>query len=67
MSYLTREKLQEELNQLPDAMLQDLYDYIKYLQFKKHQKSSMEMAYASEKVLGKDWDQKEENEAWQDL
>lgn len=74
----TREKLQQELQRIPDDLLGELHEYMKYLQFKKQQKSStvgtppvdtdsMETAYASEAVLGKDWNTPEEDKAWQDL
>lgn len=69
----TREKLQQELQRIPDDLLGELHEYMKYLQYKKHQKSSsvetasMETAYASEEVLGKDWNSSEEDQAWQDL
>ncbi len=63
-----REKLQKELHRIPDDLLGELYEYMKYLQFKAHQKSfPIETAYASETVLGKDWNSPEEDQAWQDL
>lgn len=64
----TRRKLQTELEHLPDDLLDELYEYVKYLQFKTQQQStSMQTAYASEAVLEKDWNRPEEDQAWQDL
>lgn len=69
----TREKLKQELQHIPDDLLGELHEYMKYLQYKKHHASSpadtasMETAYASETVLGKDWNSPEEDQAWQDL
>lgn len=68
-----REKLKQELQNIPDELLGELHQYMKYLQYKKKQEappndnSSMETAYASEAVLGKDWNSPEEDQAWQDL
>lgn len=67
-----REKLKQELQHIPDDLLGELHEYMKYLQYKKNQASSpvdtsMETAYASEAVLGKDWNTPEEDQAWQDL
>lgn len=69
----TREKLKKELEQIPEEMLGELYEYMQYLQFKKQlanssaDDTSLETAYASESVLGKDWNSSEEDQAWQDL
>ena len=65
MTTSTRKKLQTELEHLPDNLLGELYEYMKYLQFK--QSTSMQTAYASEAVLEKDWNRPEEDQAWQDL
>lgn len=64
----TRERLKQELQHIPDELLGELHEYMKYLQYKKRNKSSsMDTAYASEVVLGKDWNSSEEEQAWQDL
>ena len=64
----TRKKLQTELERIPDNLLGELHEYMKYLQFKtQHQSASMQTAYASEAVLEKDWNRPEEDQAWQDL
>ena len=69
----TREKLKEEMQLIPDDLLGELHAYMKYLKYKKSQSSSpagtgsMETAYASDAVLGRDWNSPEEDKAWQDL
>ncbi len=64
----TRKKLQTELERIPDNLLGELYEYMRYLQFKTQQQSdSMQTAYASQAVLEKDWNRPEEDQAWQDL
>ena len=64
----TRQKLQKELQRIPDDLLEELQDYMQYLQYKTQQRnSSLENAYASEAVLGKDWNSAEEDHAWQSL
>ena len=64
----TRQKLQEELQHMPDDLLEELHGYMQYLQYKIQQKdSALETAYASEAVLEKDWNTPEEDQAWQNL
>lgn len=64
----TREKLQNELDRIPDSLLGELYEYMRYLQFKTQQQGeAMQTAYASESALAKDWNRPEEDQAWQDL
>ncbi len=61
-----REHFKQELQQVSDDILEELYEYKKYLQYKL-KSTSLETAYASEAVLGKDWNSLEEEQAWQDL
>jgi hypothetical protein len=63
-----RELLKKELDEIPDNLLEDLYDYMKYLKYKKHrERDKIDTAYASEKVLKKEWDNPEEDSAWKNL
>ncbi|MEX2566064.1 MAG: hypothetical protein WD431_09000 [Cyclobacteriaceae bacterium] len=65
---LSKEMLKNELNDMPDEMLSELYDYMKYLKYKNlRNHDSMNEALASEKVLKRDWEKPEEDEAWSDL
>lgn len=68
MTISTREKLQSELDRIPDNLLGELYEYIRYLQFRTHQQTDpMQTAYASEAALSNDWNRPEEDQAWQNL
>ncbi|MHA1192791.1 MAG: DUF2281 domain-containing protein [Promethearchaeota archaeon] len=55
-----------ELNQFPEKLLEEIFDYVKYLKAKLI-KDNMETAIVSESSLKKDWSRPEEDEAWQNL
>jgi hypothetical protein len=63
-----KEKLRQYLEKLPDAYLEEVIEYLRFLQFKNKNKirdtSSMLL---SEQTLSKDWLTTEEDEAWKDL
>ena len=56
----------DELNQFPEKLLEEIFEYIKYLKAKLI-KDNMETAILSESSLKKDWSRPEEDEAWQNL
>ncbi len=56
----------DELNQFPEKLLEEIFDYVKYLKAKLI-KDNMETAIVSESSLKKDWSRSEEDEAWQNL
>ena len=56
----------EELNQFPENLLDEIFDYVIYLKGKLLKKN-METAILSESSLKKDWSRPEEDEAWQHL
>lgn len=63
-----REKIQKEIGSIPDNLLEDLYEYMKFLKYKEHHKQEhLDTAAASEQVLSKDWNSPEEDQAWADL
>jgi hypothetical protein len=62
----TRDILKKELNEMPENLLEELYDYMQYLKYKENMDKT-ETAYASESVLKKDWDNPEEDLAWKNL
>jgi hypothetical protein len=65
---LIKEKLEKELNDMPEEMLGELYEYMKYLKYRDLQtQDGINTAYASEQVLKKDWEKSEEDEAWSNL
>ena len=56
----------EELNKFPENLLDEIFDYVKYLKGK-FIKENMETVLLSESSLKKDWARPEEDEAWQNL
>jgi hypothetical protein len=65
----TREALSEEIKNIPEALLNELYDYLLFLKYKKSErkKDNLPIQTASEKVLSREWDTPEEDEAWKNL
>lgn len=64
----TREALSEEIKNIPEAILNELYDYLLFLKYKKSEKKdNFPIHTASEKVLSREWDTPEEDEAWKNL
>jgi len=63
---VTREVIIKEIEKLPEPVLNEILNFIRFLKSKKS-KQVMETAIASESSLGKDWLKPEEDEAWQDL
>ncbi len=63
----TREMLLEELNNLPQTLIEEIYHYVNFLKHCKSIQVAKEIALASEKSLAKDWLLPEEDEAWADL
>lgn len=56
----------EALNQFPEKLLDEIFDYVNYLKGKLIKKN-METAILSESSLIKDWLRPEEDAAWQNL
>jgi hypothetical protein len=68
MNTITRKKLLEKITDIPDSFINELFEYVNYLKFKKEHLSDKNLtAIASEKVLAKDWLQPKEDEEWKDL
>ncbi len=64
----TREILSEEIKKTPENLLKELYDFLLFLKYKKqHAPDEVKTHLASEKVLSRDWDTPEEDEAWKSL
>ena len=61
-----RESLLKEIDRVPDSVLDEVADFIRFLQVRVT-RDSMATAVASESSLRKDWLRPEEDEAWQDL
>jgi hypothetical protein len=62
----SKEMILKEIEQMPDALLEEILDFIRFLKTKKAQEK-FEAAILSESSLKKDWLRPEEDEAWQNL
>ena len=61
-----KETVIREIDDLPETLLQEVLDFVRFLKTKKPRGPS-ETALFSETVLRKDWLKPEEDEAWRDL
>ncbi len=61
-----RELLIQEVSQLPDPLLVELLDFVRFLKTRTAE-TRFATAIASESALAKDWLSPEEDAAWQDL
>ncbi len=67
---IDREILVKKIEKLPSYLLEEIANYIDYIEFKrlKGKKLKIEgITLASEESLAKDWLKPEEDEAWADL
>jgi hypothetical protein len=62
----SKEIILKEIEQMPDTLLEEILDFIKFLKMKAAQEK-FEIAIQSESLLKKDWLLPEEDEAWHDL
>ncbi|MBX2914780.1 MAG: hypothetical protein KF856_05845 [Cyclobacteriaceae bacterium] len=64
----TREILTEEIKKTPEAILKELYDFLMFLKQKEGNANDKLLTHlASEKVLSRDWESPEDDEAWKNL
>lgn len=65
----TRDALSEEIKSIPENLLNELYDCLLFLKYKKSEtkRDLLPILEASEKVLSRDWNTLEEDEAWKNL
>lgn len=61
-----REVLLKELEQIPDPILVEILNYVRFLKAKAAQEE-FSSAHLSENILAKDWLLPEEDDAWNDL
>ncbi len=61
------EEVEKEIRQLPDNLILEALDFIKFLKLKSNLKNIPETMLLSEQNLSKDWLKPEEDEAWQNL
>ncbi|ELR98135.1 DUF2281 domain-containing protein [Gloeocapsa sp. PCC 73106] len=65
-SMTIKELILQEIENIPETLLQEVLDFIQFLQVK-HQPEMLETMLLSESSMQKDWLKTEEEEAWQDL
>ncbi|MDY6896757.1 MAG: DUF2281 domain-containing protein [Cyanobacteriota bacterium] len=63
---ILKEQLLQEIEKIPEPLLQQVLDFIQFLQ-NKRQQEKLEITLLSESSLQKDWLKPEEEAAWQDL
>ena len=61
-----KEILLKEIENIPDELLKETLDYIRFLKYKQRNES-LETTLLSESSLKKDWLRPEEDEAWKNL
>ncbi len=61
-----KELLLNEIEQLPDPLVEQILDFVHFLRLKMT-RDSLEPAFLSESSLTKDWLREEEDKAWQNL
>ncbi|MEA5553801.1 DUF2281 domain-containing protein [Anabaena cylindrica UHCC 0172] len=62
-----KEQIAQELEKLPEPVLQEILDFVRFLQNKHQQNKMLEITIMSELSLQKDWLKPEEDAAWNDL
>lgn len=67
---INRDAVVKKIETLPPYLLQEVADYIDYVEFKNNKDRSLkidDITLASEKSLAKDWLDPEEDKAWENL
>ncbi|AVH71019.1 DUF2281 domain-containing protein [Nostoc sp. 'Lobaria pulmonaria (5183) cyanobiont'] len=64
---MLKEQITQELEKLPEPLLQEILDFVQFLQAKYQKEKTLEITIMSESSLQKDWLRSEENTALQDL
>jgi hypothetical protein len=62
-----RDTIIQEVQQVPESLLDEILDFVRFLKLKALNKEGRETALESEATLAKDWLKAEEDEAWRDL
>ncbi len=61
---LAKERLIEEIELLPDELINEVSEFVEYLKVKKINIRFNDVTLASQESLAKDWLKPEEEEAW---
>ena len=67
MTTVTIAEIEERLRRLSPEKLAVVYDFVSYLTDRQSASEPFQTMLASEQALRKDWDRKEEDDAWADL
>lgn len=67
LAMMIKEQITQELEKLPEPLLQEILDFVQFLQAKYQKDPMLEITLMSESSLQKDWLRPEEDAAWQDL
>lgn len=67
MIMISREDLKNEVNKVPDKFLQELYDFILFLKYRKQQEDDSVMTHIASEDALKEWNSTEEDLAWKHL
>ncbi|MBM3859012.1 MAG: DUF2281 domain-containing protein [Verrucomicrobia bacterium] len=62
----TQEMIEKELQELPEAMRREVYDFARFLRLKKEE-DAFDGLLLSESALRKEWNTPEEDAAWANL
>lgn len=67
MNLATKEQLIEKIEQASESTLQEVLDFLLFLEFKETQKADLEISCLSEASLAEDWLSPAEDKAWEHL
>ncbi|MCW6035397.1 hypothetical protein K4A83_03785 [Spirulina subsalsa FACHB-351] len=67
MNLAIKEKLLEKIEQASESTLQEVLDFLLFLEFKECQKDDLEISRLSEVSLAEDWLTPAEDKAWEHL
>ncbi len=61
-----KKRIQEYLERLPDRYLDEIFEYLHFLEFKsRNEQADISSMLLSEDALAKDWSTPEEDKAWE--
>ncbi len=67
MTIEIKERLLEKIKKASETILQEILDFLMFIESKRIQTEELEISLLSESVLAEDWLTPEEDEAWQHL
>lgn len=67
MSLAVKERLLEKIEQASESTLQEVLDFLLFLEFKKSQQEHLEISWLTEASLAEYWLTPEEDKAWEHL